>query len=318
LFITTLSARGGAAAEVKEMHEVTARLEESHKQHEALANLAQQHEAQDAKVGQHDAAQTIQAQNKALEGEKYLPPEPKKVIPLAEQAKGGEIRAGQREVPFPEMTRPDIVMASAAGIATSAAEGTHQASVHDHAITAGRDVSLSAGRSLLVSVLNAISLFAQEGIRVISKGRVDIRSNTAGMGLAAQQDMTLASAQGQIQASAKSRILLESGGAFVKLDGAGNVIVGGPGKLIVQMELMEKDGAVSNGPTLPVLPDGNVYNGTFILKDKRTNEIMRNHKFRIRRADGSYEEGVTDENGQTHQVITHNAEQIELHDDDGE
>jgi type VI secretion system secreted protein VgrG len=130
--------------------------------------------------------------------------------------------------------------------------------------------------------------------------------------VASYGDTTIASTNGGVQVNAQNGICLKSGGAFVELDGAGNVIVGGPGKLFVKMEMIEKDGAVSNGPTLPVLPDGNVYNGTFILKDKRTNEIMRNHKFRIRRADGSYEEGVTDENGQTHQVITHNAEGIKI------
>ncbi|MFM0109612.1 DUF2345 domain-containing protein, partial [Paraburkholderia rhynchosiae] len=68
--------------------------------------------------------------------------------------------------PSPEMTRADLVLASAAGLATTAADSTHMASVNDHAITAGRDYSLSAGRSYHASVRGSISLFAyQDGMK---------------------------------------------------------------------------------------------------------------------------------------------------------
>jgi type VI secretion system secreted protein VgrG len=88
--------------------------------------------------------------------------------------------------------------------------------------------------------------------------------------------------------------------------------VGGPGKLFVKMEMIEKDGAVSNGPTLPVLPDGNVYSQFFILTDEDTGEILPNHPYRIRRTDGNYEEGITDEQGRTHTAISYHPEDIKV------
>jgi type VI secretion system secreted protein VgrG len=230
MFLTTDPSSGP----VKDADAMVQRLMSAQQQHADMATLAKQNQAQDDKVGQQDAAQAINAQNGAIRG-------------------GGASATGSS---FPELTRPDLVVGSAAGIATAAAEGTHQASGTDHSITARRDVSLSAGRSLLVAVLNAISVFAQKSIKMIAAGRVDIRSNTDGMGLAAQQDVTVASVQGQIQASAKSRVLLESGGGFLEIKD-GNVTVGGPGTFFVKTGTMQKMGPQSMNADL-ALPHGSL------------------------------------------------------------
>ncbi|WP_238269180.1 type VI secretion system Vgr family protein, partial [Paraburkholderia terrae] len=131
LLVTTFG-RSGAAGEVKEMAGTVARLTQARAQHEDLSRLAQQHNAQTLDASQADAASTIKTQNEAIRGN------------------GG--RAGND---FPELTRPDMVLASAAGIATMATDSTHMASQNDHAITAGRDVSYSAGRAYHVAARGA-------------------------------------------------------------------------------------------------------------------------------------------------------------------
>ncbi len=73
-------------------------------------------------ASQADAHSTIKVQNDAI--------------------RGGSKNSGN---PSPEMTRPDVVVASAAGIAMTATDSTHLASMNDHVVTAGRDYSLSAG-----------------------------------------------------------------------------------------------------------------------------------------------------------------------------
>ncbi|WP_041362020.1 DUF2345 domain-containing protein [Methylovorus sp. MP688] len=61
---------------------------------------------------------------------------------------------------FLELQQPHLVMASPAGIASTTPGSTHQHSGEDHAITTGSNVSLSANRSLIASVREAIRLFA--------------------------------------------------------------------------------------------------------------------------------------------------------------
>ncbi|MBP0596468.1 DUF2345 domain-containing protein, partial [Paraburkholderia sp. LEh10] len=107
---------------VKELAETIAQLTRARQQHEDLSQLARKHNAQTPDASQADAASTIRTQNDAIRGH------------------GGN--AGGPD-DFPELSRPDMVFASAAGIATNASDSTHMASQNDHAVTAGRDVSYS-------------------------------------------------------------------------------------------------------------------------------------------------------------------------------
>jgi type VI secretion system secreted protein VgrG len=208
--LLTSEARVGATAPVKDMGETVQRLTQAQQQHEDLSLLAKQHNAQTPQASQGDAASTIRTQN-------------------------GEIRGGAQtpDNPSPEMTRPDVVIASAAGIATTAADSTHMASANDHAVTAGRDVSVSSGRSLFASVRGAISLFAyQFGMKLIAaKGRVDIEAQSDQMALTALKDITISSTDGRIVITAAKEVWLGAGGSYIQINGSG-IINGSPGPIL--------------------------------------------------------------------------------------
>lgn len=190
-WLFTSFGREKAVGKVKDMGETVARLTQARQQHEGLSQLAARHQAQTPDSSQSDAASTIKAQNDAI--------------------KGGT-QTGDSE--FPELSRPDMVMASAAGIATTASDSTHMASHNDHAITAGRDVSVSSGRSFLASVRGAISIFAyQLGLKLIAaNGKVVLHAQSDGIDAIAKKDVNLASEDGTIYISAK-RIVLTAGGS---------------------------------------------------------------------------------------------------------
>ncbi|RKR38308.1 uncharacterized protein DUF2345 [Paraburkholderia sp. BL17N1] len=118
-----------------------------------------------------------------------------------------------RENPVPEMTRPDLVVASAAGIGMTATQGTYIVSGQDHAVTAGRNVSVSSGRSLFASVRGAISMFAYElGLKLVAaKGRVDIQAQSDQIALAALKDITITSTDGKIAITASKEIWIGAG-----------------------------------------------------------------------------------------------------------
>jgi len=213
----------GAAAPVKDVNGAVQRLIDARQQHEDLSALAKKHQAQDAMMGQHDAVQTIKTQNDAI--------------------KGGKLSL--RDNPFPEMTRPDLTLASAAGIATTAADSTHQASGSDHSVTAGRDYSGSAGRHYHFVARGTISMFAyQQGMKFYAAhGPVQIQAQAGPMGLAAQGDIEVTS-DGKIIITAKDELWLGANGSYIRINGSG-IINGSPGPILEKTPHWSKEGADS-------------------------------------------------------------------------
>jgi type VI secretion system secreted protein VgrG len=233
--LLTTEAREGAKAPVKDMGETIARLNQAGTQHEELAQLAQLHEAQTPGLSQHDVMASIKSQNDALRGAPATP-----------------------DNPFPEMDRPDLVLASAAGIAATSTESTHLASRQDHAITAGRDVSISGGRSLLAVVRGAVSILAAKlGMKLIAaNGKVEIQAQNDEMSLTSLKDLSITSTDGKIFIAADKEIWIGAGGSYIRITDSSIENVS-PGQILEKCAKWDKPPASSMSPRLPDLPKGN-------------------------------------------------------------
>ncbi|PRX22422.1 type VI secretion system secreted protein VgrG [Paraburkholderia sp. BL18I3N2] len=288
--LLTSETRVGASAPVKDMGETVARLTQARQQHEDLSKLATQHNAQTIDASQSDAASTIRTQNDA-------------------------IRGGQKteENPSPEMTRPDVVMASAAGIATTAADSTHMASVGDHAITAGRDVSVSSGRSLFASVRGAFRVFAyQLGMKLIAaKGRVDIQAQSDQMALAALKDLTISSTDGRIVLTAAKEIWLGAGGSYIQINGGG-IINGSPGAILERGAAWDVPGPDTQRVRVPDLPGDKIHSAQFVVRDRSGNPLP-NYPYQIKTENGPAWFGRTDEHGHTERVWTASPQDVAVY-----
>ena len=219
---------------VKDMQAALTRLGCAIEQHQGQAALAKQHQAQDGTVGQHDAAQTIGTQNAAL--------------------KGGKLSL--RNNPFPEMTRPDLMLGSAAGIATTAADSTHQASGNDHSITAGRDYSAVAGRHYHFSAQGAYSAFAYniEGMKFYAaQGPVQIQAQGNEINITSQKDTTIKSVAGNLVFVAKKKIGFYVGGTYYELTPQG-IVMGTVGPWVVYAANHALVGPQTKNMPLPALP----------------------------------------------------------------
>ena len=218
MLITTES-RSGALAPVKDMGETVQRLMQARELHEDMAQFAHQHNAQDVQVTQRDATSTIKTQNEAIRG-----------------------GAKSENDPSPEMIRPDLVLASAAGIAATATDGMHLASQNDLAVTSGNDVSIAAVRSWLASARGAISFMAGVGIRMFSaKGKVEIQAQGDAMALAALKDLTISSTDGKIVLTAAKEVWIGAQGSYIRINGEGidNVT---PGHILEKCSSWDKPG----------------------------------------------------------------------------
>jgi type VI secretion system secreted protein VgrG len=206
LLITT-EARQNGRGPIKDMDETARRLVLAGEQHQLLAEIAQKNGAQEPVDNQDGVASILQAQNDAV--------------------KGPDSKAGS----FPELAKPHLVLASAAGIATTTAADTHIASDRHTALTTGKSLSVSAGTHFFASVRQSFRLFVQKaGMKMVAAaGDIDLQALSDNIKLLAKLEITHTA--NRITISAKEEVVINGGGSYVKF-GAGGIEHGTNGNFV--------------------------------------------------------------------------------------
>jgi len=196
LLITT-EARQAGRGPIKDMGETARRLALAAEQHQLLAEIAQKNGAQEPVDNQDDIAAVLQAQTDSV--------------------KGPDAKAGS----FPELVKPHLVVASAAGIATTTAGDTHIASDRHTAFTTGKSLSLAAGTHLFASIRQSFRLFVQKaGMKMVAAaGDIDLQALSDNIKLLAKLEITHTA--NRITISAKEEVVINGGGSYVKFAAGG-------------------------------------------------------------------------------------------------
>lgn len=199
LLIST-EARPGARSHITDMGETLARLAAGRDLHEGLADAAVQAGAQEA-GDQQEVAKAIEQQNEAIEGQ-------------------GADPARNR---FAELRQPHLVVASPAGIQTSTAGSTHQASAGHHALTAHSHVSIGSGKSLLASAGQAIRMFAYNaGMRLVAAaGDIEIQALRHSIEVIARLDIRQEARR--ITITARDEVVINGGTSYTRWSQGGIV-----------------------------------------------------------------------------------------------
>jgi type VI secretion system secreted protein VgrG len=118
---------------------------------------------------------------------------------------------------------PILLAASPAGIGLASAKGTHVHAGDDVTLSSGMDTNIAAGKSLLASVAEKISLFASNaGIKLFSaKGKVEVQAQSNDLDLIAEKVLRLLSTTSRIEIHAKEEVMISAGGSFVKINASG-------------------------------------------------------------------------------------------------
>nr|WP_229482134.1 type VI secretion system Vgr family protein [Massilia sp. JS1662] len=195
--LITTEGRQAAHGPVKDMGETSRRLAAAYEQHQQLADIAQKNGAQEAGDNQGAVASVLQAQNDAIEGS---------------ASKGNQ---------FPELAEPHLVLASAAGIATTTAGDTHIASDRHTAITTRKSLSLAAGTTFFASVRQTFRLFVQKaGMKMVAAaGDIDVQALSDSIKLLAKLDISHTA--NRITISAKEEVVINGGGSYAKFTAGG-------------------------------------------------------------------------------------------------
>ncbi|TGP44899.1 type VI secretion system tip protein VgrG [bacterium M00.F.Ca.ET.228.01.1.1] len=161
---------------------------------------------------------------------------------------------------------PVMLFGSPAGVAVSSEKSVRVTADRNLNFVSGESTYLAAGKSLVASVAEKISLFVQgAGMKLFTgNGKVEIQAQSDGMDLFAEKQLHISSAGEDVLVAAKQKVTVTSGGASITIEN-GNVEIRCPGKFTVKAASHSFEGPASDDTPLPALPQGdlkikNVYN----------------------------------------------------------
>ena len=202
---------------------------------------------------------------------------------------------------------PVMLFGSPAGIALSTQQSVQFAADQHVNVVSGQSTHVAAGKSLIASVLDRISLFAQNaGMKLFAgKGKVEIQAHADNIELTAQKALKLVAATQSIEGAAAKEILLTSGGAYIRI-ADGNIEVHAPGKIDIKGAQHVFDGPTHLSQTLPTLPNssGN-YDQAFIAHWAGTDIPVANTRYQMFSNGTLISEGVTNAAGETGLTQSH-------------
>ncbi|OJA95733.1 DUF2345 domain-containing protein, partial [Burkholderia ubonensis] len=140
--------------------------------------------------------------------------------------------------------KPALLLASPAGVGLSTQQSIHASANQQVNLVAGKNVNLAAGKSFLASVMDKISLYAQNfGIKIFAtKGPIEIQAQNDELTLLAQLDVKVESASGRLILRAEKELILNVGGSYIKI--TPNMIENGTsGQILEKCASWDKPGA---------------------------------------------------------------------------
>jgi type VI secretion system secreted protein VgrG len=200
-----------------------------------------------------------------------------------------------------------INWATPASTVISAGRQLHWTMQSDLHMTAAHTASSVAG--------SATNFFSHSGgIQAIAaNGPVSLHAHTDQLEILANQAVTVISVNDSVEISARDKIVLQSGQCAVTLEGQ-NITFACPGKFSVKGGKHFFDAGAFKKASVTPLPDSRpkLFDEGFVLRDEDTGALLPNYPYRIVRADGSIEAGITDAEGRTHVVSSAEIEEINI------
>jgi type VI secretion system secreted protein VgrG len=270
--------RPNARAHITDMAETLVRMAQGHELHDSLSQAAQQ--AQAHQPGDQDqVTAALQSQVDAIKGQ------------------GGTPAQGE----FPEFQAPHLILASPAGIESVTQGSTHVTSVEHTALTSGGHTSLSAGKSLLVSVKEAVRMFAYKaGMKLVAASAdIDITALKDSVNILAKLNITHTA--NRITITAKEEVVINGGTSFSRWNASG-IVHGTGGKWVQHAAHHSFVPAKSEGtPALPQtmqLPPGqlDLYH-QYVNREGGKKQGIRQGDYTVVDAEGGVHQGTLDGNG---------------------
>ncbi|QGZ66081.1 type VI secretion system Vgr family protein [Paraburkholderia acidisoli] len=233
----------GAAGQQLDVSEAHAQLTQAQSTMDALSQASEAHQAEPLQDGAKALETFASATQSTAQG-------------AANAASGGNT-AGGGTGSANAFTEAVMLMASPAGIALSTEQSAHIAADEQINLASGQSTYIAAGKSLIASVAQKASLFAQNaGMKLFAgKGKVEIQAQSDSVEITAQKTLKAVSATERVEVAADQAILLTAGGAYIRIAG-GNIDIHAPGTVDIKGAQHNFAGPASQPYPLPKLPEG--------------------------------------------------------------
>ncbi|MHA7683336.1 type VI secretion system Vgr family protein [Cupriavidus sp. PET2-C1] len=210
---------------------------------------------------------------------------------LSEIAGGGELK---------EFTEPHMVVASPAGVLSTAGASTHIHSAIHTALTTGEHLSIATGKSWFASVADTLRMMVHKGgIRLFARrGKVEIQAQDDAIELVAKKIVQIMSTDDSVEVIARKAIRLHVEGTEIRItpDGIQNTTTG---KWIVFAADSEWEGPQRADGKLPTLPVTGKHLEYMVLRDAANGKPLAGHPYQITTPDGATVAGQSDAAGKT-------------------
>ncbi|MBD8528853.1 type VI secretion system tip protein VgrG [Massilia sp. CFBP 13647] len=230
------------------------------------------------------------------------------------KAKNGS-RELDAEQPVEKFGSAIVLMDSAASINWATPASTVISAGQQLHWTTQSDLHMAAAHTVSSVAGSAANLFTHSGgIQAIAaNGPVSLQAHTDQLEILADQAVTVISVNDSIEIKAKGKIVLQAGQSAVTLEGQ-NITFACPGKFSVKSGKHLFDAGARQEASVTQLPDSRpkLFDEGFVLRDEDTGSPLPNYPYRIVRADGSIEAGITDREGRTHVVSSAEIEELNI------
>ncbi|OJA71581.1 type VI secretion protein [Burkholderia ubonensis] len=280
LFITTHPG-SGAATQQLEVRQAQQQLAGAHNLLESLSDASTIHQAESLKPGQDALKVFSDATTDNVE----------------HQSSGGRTAGGGKGAAN-AFKLPVLLAASPAGIALSSQQTVHVSADEQVNVVSGQSTHFVAGKSLLASVAERISLFVQNaGMKLIAaKGKVEVQAQSDNIELTAQKTVKVLSTTEKVEVAANQGVLLTSGGAYIRIQG-GNIEIHAPGKIDIKGAQHALAGPASIPYDLPALPKGDLHNKLELNLTDDNLKAVPNAPYKVVFENGTTMTGNLDANG---------------------
>nr|WP_080407513.1 type VI secretion system Vgr family protein [Burkholderia ubonensis] len=219
---------------------------------------------------------------------------------------------------------PVMLFGSPAGIGLSTQQSTQILADRHVSVVTGQSMHIAAGRSLLASVTEKISLFVQgAGMKLFAgKGTVEIQAHSDNIELTAQKSVKLLSATEKVEVAAEKEVVLTSGGAYIRIAG-GNIEIHAPGKIDVKGSAHAFSGPAQRSyplTSLPIPADMKQFSNRLdlsgldaIAESEGAKHMWAHTPYYVTTATGTViARGVTDRFGQGERFFTRESEPVHI------
>lgn len=199
-----------------------------------------------------------------------------------------------------QLKEPTLLFYADEGIAHTTPKSLQMSAEENIITTSVKNTSMNAFKKMTLAAGEMISIFAHKlGLKLIAAaGKVQIQAQSDEMELTSLKNLFITSTNGKVTINAKDELLLLCGGAGIRIKN-GTIEEIAPTAILQKTANLSYQGGASVSAAVPSFQRGDFVRKFKLHFNDSPEQVLKDTPFRIHFSDGSTQDGVTDQNGET-------------------